>query len=923
MDAKLFDAKKKLKESEQKFQVLFNNSTSGIAYHEVVYDINGKPINYVITDVNLEYEKILSLRRNDVINRKATDVYQLENPPYIDIYAKVADTQESVSFETYFPPMDAHFKISVLSPKKGEFITVFDNITDRKIAEEAIKSEKEKLQAFMDGLTSTGIGMDIVSKDYEVLFQNKILRERFGGLIDETCYKKYMELEEPCDFCPMIKAINNNTVESVELTGADGRAYQLISAPIPNSDGTIDKAAEIVVDITDRKLSEKDLKESEEKYRLISENANDLISVLNDKYEYEYINEEAHIKLLGYSENDIMGKNAWNFVHPEDSKRMLSSRNLSTGGFRELEGFDKEELRVRHKNGQYIWIEYTSKVFVDEQEKPKVILISRDISERKNAEQRVKEKNLELLALNRIIALGNESQSLQEFLERSYDQVLELVGFDRGGVYLYNPRTQHNKLVLHKNVHPDFITAVEDVDVSEGLFSKIFDKNKPFYIEDFSEFIEGSKELGVYSAAIVPLRSKEEYVGSLNVGSPVQQVLSQNELELLVGIGKQMGIIIQKFESEILLKESEEKFRRIAEQSLMGIIILQDDVIKYENQRAADIFGYTVEEASSWKPNEFLKTISPDFSDIVIEQVKKKQKASEDVIAHYEFKGLTKTGEEIWIENYSRSINYNGKPADFVTLIDITEKKKVEQLIIEENKKLLELSEMRQDLITRITHELKTPITSIFGASQALLEIHNKDMNDKILEFVEIINRGGIRLISLVENILDVSRLESKKIELRCQEENIVDIIRESVTDLMYFAEARKLHLNLNLPDELFLNIDRIKIGQVITNIFSNAINNTLPGGKVSIGIHETSEHVDIIIKDTGVGITIEEKKKLFEKFGKIERFGKGYDVHIEGSGLGLFISKEFVKLHGGQILVESGGRNQGATFTVRLNRNS
>lgn len=923
MDANLFDAKKKLKESEQKFQVLFNNSTSGIAYHEVVYDINGKPINYVITDVNLEYEKILSLRRNDVINRKATDVYQLETPPYIDIYAKVADTQESVSFETYFPPLDTHFKISVLSPKKGEFITVFDNITNRKIAEEAIKSEKDKLQAFMDGLTSTGIGIDIVSKDYEVLFQNKILRERFGGLTDESCYKKYMAQEESCDFCPMIKAITNNKIERVELLAADGRNYELISAPIPNSDGTIDKAAEIVVDITERKLAEKELKESEEKYRLISENANDLISVLNDKYEYEYINEEAHIKLLGYSEKDMIGKNAWDFVHPEDRKRMLSSRNLSTGGFQELEGFDKEELRVRHINGQYIWIEYTSKVFIDEQEKPKVILISRDISERKNAEQRIKKKNLELLTLNRIIALGNESQSLQEFLERSYDQVLEIVGFDRGGVYLYNPKTQHNKLVLHKNVHPKFIALVEDVDISEGLFSKIFDKNKPFYIKDFSEFIEGSKELGVYSAAIVPLRSKEEYVGSLNVGSPVHQLLSQNELELLVGIGKQMGIIIQKFEGEISLKESEEKFRRIAEQSLIGIIIIQDDVIKYENQRAADIFGYTVEDSLSWKPNEFLKTISPDFLDIVIDQAKKKQTASKNVISHYEFKGLTKTGEEIWIENYSRSINYNGKPADFVTLIDITEKKKVEQLIIEENKKLLEISEMRQSLITRISHELKTPITSIFGASQALLEIHKKEMSDVIIEFVEIIQRGVKRLKSLIENLLDTARLESNKIELTLKEENIIDIIRERVNELMYFAESRDINVNLNLHDKLLLNIDKIRIGQVITNIVSNAINNTLPGGNVSIGINETKEHIDITITDTGVGITIEEKKKLFEKFGKIERFGKGYDVHIEGSGLGLFISKEFIELHGGQILVESEGRNQGATFTVRLNRNS
>lgn len=189
-----------------------------------------------------------------------------------------------------------------------------------------------------------------------------------------------------------------------------------------------------------------------------------------------------------------------------------------------------------------------------------------------------KERSEELSVLNKIITLGNESRSLQEFLEKSYDQVLDVVGFDRGGVYLYNNETHHNSLVLHKNVHPDFIAAVKDVDISEGLFSKVFDKNKPFYIKDFSQFMKDSKGLGVHSAAIVPLRSKDEYVGSMNVASPVHQELSQYELEFLVAIGKQMGIIIQKFESEKLLKESEEKYRKAYNQANLYRDIFAHDI---------------------------------------------------------------------------------------------------------------------------------------------------------------------------------------------------------------------------------------------------------------------------------------------------------------------------------------------------------
>ena len=501
--------------------------------------------------------------------------------------------------------------------------------------------------------------------------------------------------------------------------------------------------------------------------------------------------------------------------------------------------------------------------------------------------------------------------------------MLESVGFDRGGIYLYNPKIRHNKLILHKNVHPEFIKIVEDVDLSEGLYNEIFDLDKPVYIEDYSEFIEGSKELNIYSGATVPLRSKEEYVGSLNIGSPVHQVLSQNELELLVGIGKQMGIIIQKFEAEISLKESEEKYRNLFNDAPLGIFLFDDEGYLLDgNTTATSTFsGFPV----SISIGKHFSDITPlfkndkDLLELFIQRAKDQKMGK--ILKPMEFKVIREDGQERWLYWQSSNIKLHDKSITQVVIQDITERKEAEQLIIEENLKLQELSEIRQDLITRISHELKTPITSIHGASQALLEMYKKDMTDVIIEFVEIIQRGGTRLKSLVENLLDTSRLESKKIELKLQEENIVDIIREHVNDLRYFAIDRKLNVNLNLPNELILTIDKLRIGQVITNIVSNAINNTLPGGNVSIGINETHEHVDIIIKDTGVGITKEEIKKLFEKFGKIERFGKGYDVFIEGSGLGLFISKEFVELHGGQILVESGGRNEGATFTIRLNK--
>jgi len=136
---------------------------------------------------------------------------------------------------------------------------------------------------------------------------------------------------------------------------------------------------------------------------------------------------------------------------------------------------------------------------------------------------------------------------------------------------------------------------------------------------------------------------------------------------------------------------------------------------------------------------------------------------------------------------------------------------------------------------------------------------------------------------------------------------------------LNYLAHNRHLLITLDLPDEIQADIDSLRFRQVITNIISNAIKNTPKEGEIFIHIIEDADKIDILIRDTGVGLTKQEQEKLFGKFGKIERYGMDLDVDIEGCGLGLYISKEIIKLHKGQILVESEGRNKGSTFTIRL----
>ncbi|MHA2127796.1 MAG: ATP-binding protein, partial [Promethearchaeota archaeon] len=251
---------------------------------------------------------------------------------------------------------------------------------------------------------------------------------------------------------------------------------------------------------------------------------------------------------------------------------------------------------------------------------------------------------------------------------------------------------------------------------------------------------------------------------------------------------------------------------------------------------------------------------------------------------------INKNGEIHWLEDFTSKIMYEGRLANLISLVDVTHKKEAEQLIVEENKRLLELQELRKDIITRVSHELKTPITSIYGSIQIILNIFEDELSEEVLNYINIGYRGCLRLKDLIENLLDVSRLDSKKMELQCSKEDVIELIKNYVADMNYLANKRTISIQVNLPDELYLNIDKLRFGQVITNVISNGIKNTQPKGNIYISLTDDDDQIEIKIKDTGVGLTQEEKSLLFQKFGKIERYGKDLDVDIEGAGLGLYI---------------------------------
>jgi len=275
--------------------------------------------------------------------------------------------------------------------------------------------------------------------------------------------------------------------------------------------------------------------------------------------------------------------------------------------------------------------------------------------------------------------------------------------------------------------------------------------------------------------------------------------------------------------------------------------------------------------------------------------------------------GEISQGGMYFIATASPIINDNNEITGFAhTIKNITERKNAE---IEVKK----IDELKSVLLKSITHELKTPLSVIKGFTDLLINNHGSKLDMGMKNIVLEISNGCNRLEKLVGSILEASRLKSAKIQLELTKTNLASLIREVTKGLEGFARTRNLEVEIDISDELIVIIDVERIIDVIGNLFTNAIKYTPPNGKIKIQSEIKEEEIVISVKDTGIGFTEAQKEIVFKEFGKIKRNGQGLDVTSNGFGLGLYISKKIIEMHGGRIWMESEGLNNGSAFFFSL----
>ncbi len=233
------------------------------------------------------------------------------------------------------------------------------------------------------------------------------------------------------------------------------------------------------------------------------------------------------------------------------------------------------------------------------------------------------------------------------------------------------------------------------------------------------------------------------------------------------------------------------------------------------------------------------------------------------------------------------------------------------------NAELIVVGRHKTEFLAHMSHELRTPLNAVIGFSEVLEDQLFGELNERQADYVRDISTSGRHLLALINDMLDLAKVEAGRMELGLSAFNVIEIIDSAVTLVRERAAAHDISLDVEAADDLGdVAGDERKLRQVLSNLLSNAVKFTPDGGRITVTARSLGDEVEVAVSDTGIGIPADELERVFEEFEQAST-GAG---HIEGTGLGLALARRFVELHGGRLWAES-VVGEGSTFTLRLPR--
>ncbi|MCX8122861.1 MAG: PAS domain S-box protein [Spirochaetes bacterium] len=468
----------------------------------------------------------------------------------------------------------------------------------------------------------------------------------------------------------------------------DGNILWLRTSKVPlrNESGEIIGVLGTYEDITEAKKAEKDLKDSEERYRNLAESTQDCIALHDMNGVIQYVNQAA-VNITGYSREEIIGKNIIMFI-PRKYRRSIYERH--TKRLKGFMGIDQFEAEMINKYGVLIPVQVTSTPIVKDNKIVSIMIVVHDLTQRKIAEELLI-KNKERLEAA-ISILQYDAHDTRELIDYVLNQALLLTGSKIGFIMSYDNKEKKFSVEAWSKEVMYECTIIEKPEVyylhNAGIWAEAVRQARPVIINNYKEphtakkgYPEGHVDIIRYLG--IPVFKNKEIVATVGVANKETDYTEIDVLQLTLLMDAAWKSI-ERLEIKLALSESEAKFRTLADLSPTAIMMYQDDKFVYVNKAAERISGYSFEEAVTM---DFWSIVHPDDLQMIIEKGKKRQ-AGQHGLDSYEFRIITRGGEIKWVYITSATVQYRGRPAGLVSVLDITDRKKAEDALYEEKEKL-------------------------------------------------------------------------------------------------------------------------------------------------------------------------------------------------------------------------------------------
>ena len=713
-------------------------------------------------------------------------------------------------------------------------------------------------------------------------------------------------------------AIQEKTIFQLEhrVLRGDGATGWTLSRAIP----LLDEQGEIVEwfgtasDVTERKIAEENLAESNARsdqqkrvYETITSSTPDLMYVFDLNYRFTYVN-RALLSMWGKTWDEAIGKglleNGYEPWHAEMHEREIDQIKISKSPVRGEVSFPHATL------GRRVYDYILTPVLNEQGEVEAVAGTTRDITERKDwedslsgATEQLRTANEELAATNEELAASNEElvATNDELAIVNQELVIAQQKIEEGQVAF-------RLAVNAANFGTWFIHSVTREFITDSRLKELFG-----YYPDESLSIEQAlaQITEEYRDEVtVKLENAIYNKGDYDVTYPVIG-LHDNRLRWLRAIGNLRvdpsgafsaftGVVMditEQYLAAIEVKRAEENLRMAIDAAGLGTFkINASNRILVASTKLKEFFGFFGDEAVSYEAA--FNQIHPEYRQEVADLVE--STFTNGTPFYMEYPIIGQNDRKIrWVRGIGE-MQYNEGEAYFTGILHEITKEKHDEV-------------RKNDFIGMVSHELKTPLTSLKGYIQLLLLKMKKQEDDINILALEKANAQVTKMTSMIKGFLNISRLESGKIYIESQTFDLAVLIKEVVDECLVTISSH--HVVIEKLEATFLNADRDKIAQVLHNLISNAVKYSPYGGIINVSCSIINGAAKISVKDQGMGIKPDDLSKIFDRFYRVEG---SHMYSISGFGIGLYLCAEIIHRHHGKIWAES-EFGKGATFMFTL----